>query len=145
MPLMQGSQEKAELAFLLLTLLAIGAFALIRYRSDRDRRKLSDEERHLAIAKNLLIGILLPFLSSGLVMRYVSGHQAYFSGHPEIWMLAIGTLATVVGLPFVLKAIRLVRNDASAGALALVMSGYGAVLWVAVFLLLLRNFMKSCC
>jgi hypothetical protein len=61
------------------------------------------------------------------------------------WLFGIATLGSAAGLPFGIKLLRTIRSDGAAGATSIILSGYGLVVWVLLYIMLGALFMKSCC
>lgn len=126
-----------------------GGFWALRLNAEDYRRSLNEDDRKSLIQKYALLGVVAPWPLCFLLFKFLGAFKPTMDKVAEpgrtTWLLLIGTLCTAAGLPFVAKMLRLIRSDAKAGFVALLMSGYGLILWTAVSALLLMMFMKSCC
>lgn len=138
----------AILIFVAAVVVAV-CFFLIRANSEEHRLAYTDDERRTRIVWYALLGVLAPWPACYLLLKMVDASRPTLDKIAEPsrtpWLLLLGSVCTAAGLPFVVKMLRLIRSDGTAGFATLLMSGYGLVLWTVVNAVLLLTFMKSCC
>lgn len=140
--------------FFLIIFGAVGVFilfltgiGLFRMGSEGDRAELSEDERKSAITRNFSLGVSLP-LGLGVVFAFVGGNlKNYFDPkYDASTTFFIGTFLSITGLPFIIRMLRLIRDELKAVRVALLLVPYGILLWGACLLLLMVMFARhGCC
>lgn len=122
----------------------IGFILLVRKNSEEDKEHLTEEDRRVKIAANLTAGILVP-LPVCLMLYIWASVNTRFLENKQWTLLIAGTLASMTGLPFIIRMLRLIRTDRKALWSAVFLGPYGLFLWFLVVLSLGMLFVHGCC
>src|SRR6185369_4111561 len=101
---------------------------LVRLHSEKARKKMTEGDRKLSLTAYLILGVLIPLPVCFVLYHWVSQNKALFSSE-GLAIPLLGTLASMTGLPFIIKGLRLIHSDSKALWTAVFLGPYGFLLW----------------